>query len=205
MATEPNLDGVFFDDCDTVVGGARSGAWLSIEQRAEISNASLPVLAKAFRALNAAGKVPMWSSGRTFSGIPAAGITRWSPAANFPPGAAYTEEAAIEAFGDAKYYRYYEFWQWQAGEATCGAQIRNALLEQQHHIPIVAITPSCPTHHGPCGGHVPKSMDVFFNFSMAAFLVVASPYSYWVLRMKGVGAEGGLTTIRHGVGNQDDS
>ena len=64
VATEPNLDGVFFDDCDTVVGGARSGAWLSIEQRAEISNASLPVLAKALCALNAVGKVPMWSSGR---------------------------------------------------------------------------------------------------------------------------------------------
>ena len=185
VAAEPNLNGVIFDDCDTVVGGARSGAWLSIEQRAEISNASLPVLAKAFHALNAAGKVPMWSSGRTFSGIPAGDITRWEPKASFPLGAAYTEEAAIEAFGTAKYYRYYEFWQWQAGEGTCGAQIRNALLEQKHGIPIVAITPSCPTAkhgkggHGPCGGHVPKSMDAFFNFSMAAFLVVASEYSYW--------------------------
>jgi hypothetical protein len=48
-----------------VVGGARSGAWLSVEARAAISNASLPVLAKAFHALNAAGKTPMWSSGRT--------------------------------------------------------------------------------------------------------------------------------------------
>ena len=185
VAAEPNLDGVFFDDCDTVVGGARSGAWLSAEARAEVSNASLPVLAKAFHALNAVGKTPMWSSGRTFAGIEPAGVTRWSPAASFPPGAAYTEEAAIEAFGDAKYYRYYEFWQWQAGAATCGAQIQNALLEQQHGIPIVAITPSCPKPkhqqggNGPCGGHVPTSMDAFFNFSMAAFLVVASPYSYW--------------------------
>ena len=38
VAAEPNIDGVFFDDCDTVVGGARSGAWLSEQERAEIDN-----------------------------------------------------------------------------------------------------------------------------------------------------------------------
>ena len=74
VTAEPNIDGVFFDDCDTVIGGARSGAWLSERERAELSNASLPVLAAAFRQLNAAGKTPMWSTGRTFSGIPAAGV-----------------------------------------------------------------------------------------------------------------------------------
>lgn len=186
VASEPNLDGVFFDDCDTVVGGARSGKWLSEAERAEISNASLPVLAEAFRLLNAAGKTPMWSSGRTFAGIPAAGVTRWSPAASFPQGAAYTEEAVMEAFHGLKYWRYYEFWMWQAGAATCGAQIANALREQEHGVPIVAITPSCPKPHkhkqgghGPCGGTVPTSMEAFFNFSAAAFLVVATPYSYW--------------------------
>ena len=186
VAAEPNIDGVFFDDCDTVVGGARSGAWLSEQERAEISNASLPVLAEAFRKLNAAGKTPMWSSGRTFSGIPAQGVTRWSPAAAFPPGRAYSEEAAIEAFAGTRYWRYYEFWMWQAGSATCGAQIQNALREQAAGVPIVAITPSCPKprHHaggnGPCGGHVPSSsMAEFFNFSAAAFLVVASDFSYW--------------------------
>ena len=127
----------------------------------------------------------MWSSGRTFDGIPAAGVTRWSPAAAFPRGAQYSEEAAMEAFAGLKYWRYYEFWMWQAGKATCGAQIANALWEQEHGVPIVAITPSCPRPehkqggHGPCGGHVPKSMEKFFNFSAAAFLVVATPYSYW--------------------------
>ena len=44
-------------------------------------------------------------------------------------------------------------------------------------------SPLKPKHHtgghGPCGGDVPKSMGAFFNFSMAAFLVVASPHSYW--------------------------
>ena len=148
------------------------------------------MLAEAFRPLNAAGKTPLWSSGRTFAGIPAAGVTRWSPPAAFPPGVAYSEEAAIDAFAGLKYSRYYEFWMWQAGAATCGAQIANALREQAHGVPIVAITPSCPkpehNHghttsggNGPCGGHVPKSMGAFFNFSAAAFLVVASPYSYW--------------------------
>ena len=51
--------------------------------------------------------------------------------------------------------RYYEFWQWQAGVATCGAQIENALLEQQHGIPIVAITPSCPKPKHNQGGNGP--------------------------------------------------
>ena len=112
-------------------------------------------------------------------------VTRWSPAAAFPRGAQYSEEAAMEAFAGLKYWRYYEFWMWQAGKATCGAQIANALWEQEHGVPIVAITPSCPRPehkqggHGPCGGHVPKSMEKFFNFSAAAFLVVATPYSYW--------------------------
>ena len=112
-------------------------------------------------------------------------VTRWSPPAAFPAGSAYTEEAAIEAFAGLQYFRYYEFWMWQAGAATCGAQIQNALREQAAGIPIVAITPSCPKpkHHegenGPCGGHLPQSMPAFFTFSAAAFLVVASEYSYW--------------------------
>ena len=157
---------------------------------------SLPVLAEAFRLLNVAGKTPLWSSGRTFDGIAAAGVTRWSPAAAFPPGAAYSEEAAIEAFAGLRYWRYYEFWMWQAGAATCGAQIANALREQALGVPIVAITPSCPKPehgqghstsggHGPCGGQVPKSMAAFFNFSAAAFLVVASPHSYWGFQVRG--------------------
>ena len=39
VAAEPHIEGVFFDDCDTVVGGARSGKWLSVAERAAISNA----------------------------------------------------------------------------------------------------------------------------------------------------------------------
>jgi len=69
--------------------------------------------------------------------------------------------------------RYYEYWQVGAWGVSCGYNIENALVESRMYgVPLTA-------HAYPAGGGAGGEFNTSATYSVAAFLIVQSDYSYY--------------------------
>jgi hypothetical protein len=177
VSTEPLTSAVFFDTTDANACGfsfASTGCPnISDAFRARDLLAKLPALRAAADALNAAGKLPIFSSrnvvARAWAGLP--------DSATRP--CVVPHDAYLAALEGADYARFYEFWMGQ-GANLDAANIQNVIIEGGVGVGFIARASADADAQCAAACDPAPWMEVRLSYALAAFLVArTSPYSYF--------------------------
>jgi hypothetical protein len=177
LTTETDLSAVFFDETDWSACGysfVKDGcANISDAFRARDLLAKLPALRATADALNAAGKLPIFSSKNILSqawvGLP--------DKAKRPCVAPHDAYAA--ALAGAEYARFYEFWMGMGADLDA-AFIANVILEGSAGVGFVARASADASAQCATTCDTSPYLEVGLSYALAAFLVArTSPYSYF--------------------------
>lgn len=176
--TEPNSNGVFFDNALSVAcDDSNHVSRLSRRQRRDFMQAQLVTYRAVFADLVNAGRYPILSTTIGYSDI--GDLVPWEN--DCPLG----ESAVLDALDGVPFARNNEFWMWNLGDIA-SRQIRNTIRETEAGVPVIVHMPYFPRDGG-ClegcrqanGAAKTFTQDTFLEFGIAAFLVSMGPGSYF--------------------------